>query len=224
MHFENSLKGHRLSTCITGLKGLSILAVCQQTQLSRLPLRISPICMTQHSLISRQRSYLPCLRQSPSVYVVFPSIEARNGCNQIGRSFPNVITSFAPGTLSTARADGSIYSFNFADLPCPPPEVGWDPTRGPYAPALGGFPFISFLWGLDPNFANCIPGAAQGIDPSTLLTAAAAPEPGVPGCGIHCGRHKRAAKTAHPLPKLEPVIVRTPIPAGPVGHGKSPRG
>lgn len=183
---RNSLKYHRLSMCIIGLRGLLILAVYNRTHLLHLPLRTSPTCMTQGSLISRQRSYLSCLRQSPSVYAVFPLIEARDGCMKVGHQFQNVVTSFAPGDLSTTRADGKTYSFNFADLPCPPPEVGWDPTVGPYAPALAPLPF---LWGLDHKFANCIPGASQGIDPfTTLMTATAASGPGLPGCGRHCGR------------------------------------
>lgn len=168
---------------------------------------------------SRKNPYLPCLRQSPSVYIVLPSIEARNGCNNIGHILQNVSASFAPGTLSTARDDGSFYSFNFADLPCPPPEVGWNSTSAPYRPVLGGGPFLSFLRGLDPEFADCIPGHSQGVDPPTLLTPdIVATEPGDPGCGIHCGPHRRAAKTPHPLPVFDPKTVGTPIPAGPVGR------
>ena len=55
------------------------------------------------------------------------------------------------------------------------------------------------------------------VDVMELATAASGP--GNPSCGIHCGRQRRAAKAAHPVPRLELEVVQTPTPAEAVGHG-----
>ena len=101
-------------------------------------------------------------RQSPSVYVVFPSITAFDGCQQVGRTFADLTTSFAPESMSTVRSDWSKYQFNFADLPCPPPDVPWNRSEGPYQPLLAP---PDFLFTIDPAFATCTPAASQGVDP-----------------------------------------------------------
>lgn len=119
--------------------------------------------------------------QSPSVYVVLRSIRGYDGCNQIGAIFVDLTTSFAPGRLSTIGLDHTTYSFNFADLPCPPADVEWDFSNGPYAPQLAP---PEFLFNLDPAFKNCIPGASQGIDPYTTLKTATADSG--PGPVRHC--------------------------------------
>ncbi|KAF6228465.1 hypothetical protein HO133_008195 [Letharia lupina] len=122
--------------------------------------------------------------QSPSVYVNFPSIRAHDGCSQIGATFTNLITSFAPSALSTIGGDSKTYSFNFGDLPCPPAIIGWNSSQGPYAPLLAP---PEFLFHLDPAFLTCIHGASQGIDPYTaLVTTNAASGPGKPGCRRPC--------------------------------------
>lgn len=128
-------------------------------------------------------------RQSPSVVVVFPSVIASDGCNQVGSTYADITTSFDPSQLSTILADGSSQSFNFAELPCPPPGVQWN--AGPvYAPLLAPPPF---LFGLDPAFSTCIPGASQGVDPPTAVpTADGVSGPASVGGGHPHGRHKRA--------------------------------
>ncbi|CAF9919192.1 MAG: hypothetical protein ALECFALPRED_001082 [Alectoria fallacina] len=137
--------------------------------------------------------------QSPSVYAVFPSIRGHDGCSQIGTTFVNLTTSFAPGALSTVGLDSSTYSFNFDDLPCPPADVEWDFSRGPYQPQVAP---PHFIFNLDPAFKTCIPGASQGIDPYTTLTTAAADStPGPVGCVPPlCNRANRALERAHPVP------------------------
>lgn len=124
---------------------------------------------------------LPCSfpsRQSPSVYVVFPTIQARNGCTQVGALFTSITTSFAPGELSTVRSyslgvDGSHYPeisfFDFRDIPCPPPGVLWNRTEGTYKPLLAP---PDFLFDLDPAFRTCIPASGQGVDPPIKLQIA----------------------------------------------------
>lgn len=105
--------------------------------------------------------------QSPSIYVVYNSVTAYNSCSRIGSTYANITTSFPPGSLSTIRThDGSIHSFDFADLPCPPPGVEWTSTE-PYAPLVSP---PSFLFHLDPAFADCIPAFHQGVDPSITLS------------------------------------------------------
>lgn len=138
----------------------------------------SNICHARHA------NLLTPYSQSPSVYVVFPSIHAYDGCSQIGATFTNLTTSFAPGALSTVGGDSRTYSFNFGDLPCPPAIVGWNSSQGPYAPKLAP---PHFLFQLDPAFTKCIPGTSQGIDPyMTLVPATAASGPGPPGCPRPC--------------------------------------
>lgn len=148
---------------------------------------------------TRYANLLNICSQSPSVYVVFPSIRAYDGCSQIGTTFVNLTTSFAPGALSTVGLDSTTYSFNFGDLPCPPADVEWDFSNGPYAPQLAP---PEFLFNLDPAFKTCIPGASQGIDPYTTLTTAAADSgDGAVGClRGQCNRAKRALEHTYPMP------------------------
>ena len=107
--------------------------------------------------------------QSPSVYVVFPSIKASDGCHQVGKTFANLTTSFAPEAMSTVRSDWSKYPFNFTDLPCPPADIPWNRSEGPYQPLLAP---PDFLFTIDPAFATCTPAASQGIDPYKPLKSA----------------------------------------------------
>ncbi|KAL6720916.1 hypothetical protein ACLMJK_000015 [Lecanora helva] len=110
---------------------------------------------------------------SPNVYVVFESIKASDGCNQIGPTFDKLTTGFPPELLSTVAPDGSTQSFNFADLPCPPASINWDPTK-PYNPILAP---PQYIFDLDPAFSTCIPGAFQGIDPPRPVVSAAGVSP-----------------------------------------------
>ena len=148
---------------------------------------------------ARQANSLTLCSQSPSVYVIFPSISANDGCSQIGQTFADLTRSFAPSALSTVGLDSSTYSFNFGDLPCPPADVGWDPSKGPYAPLLAP---PDFLFQLDPAFQTCTPGYSQGIDPYTTLTPANADsDAGQVGCGKSCKRAKMASEHAHRVPR-----------------------
>ena len=148
---------------------------------------------------TRHASLLNICSQSPSVYVVFPTIRGYDGCSRIGDIYFDLTTSFDPGALSTIRVDSSTYSFNFGDLPCPPAEVEWDFSNGSYAPQLAP---PEFLFNLHPAFKTCIPGHTQGIDPPMTLTHAAADShPGAVGCRRgHCNRAKRAMQHAYPTP------------------------
>ena len=147
---------------------------------------------------TRHASLLNICSQSPSVYVVFPTIRGYDGCSRIGDIYFDLTTSFAPGALSTIRPDSTTYSFNFGDLPCPPPDVDWDSSNGSYAPQLAP---PDFLFDLHPAFKTCIPGSIQGIDPPMTLTHAAADSgPGAVGCPRgQCRRSKRAIEHAHPM-------------------------
>ena len=116
--------------------------------------------------------------QSPSVYVVFPSINAFDGCRQIGQTFAGLTTSFAPEAMSTIRSDFNKYPFNFADLPCPPADIPWNRSEGPYQPLLAP---PDFLFTIDPAFATCTPAASQRIDPYKPLQTAKMASPARPG-------------------------------------------
>ncbi|KAL9135245.1 MAG: hypothetical protein Q9175_003564 [Cornicularia normoerica] len=96
---------------------------------------------------------------------------ASDGCNQIGKGYGPITTSFAPGELSTI-AGGSTNVFNFADLPCGPSAIEL-PPGSPYAPLISPPPFI---WALDPAFSNCIPGRNQGVDPPIAVTSDGGPQ------------------------------------------------
>jgi len=149
------------------------------------------------SLYSETGNLIGICSSSPSVYVVFESIKASDGCNQIGPSFMSKTATFPPGALSTLAPDNSTQSFNLADLPCPPASVQWD-SPGPYAPLLAPPPY---LFDLDPAFSACIAGYSQGVDPPTPLSAARGVSgPGGPG---HLGR-KRTVVHAHPHAHARP--------------------
>ena len=112
--------------------------------------------------------------QASSLYVIFNSIIASDGCRQIGNTYAMITTSFAPGELSTIdKSSGATRVFDFSDLPCGP--AGDNPH---YSPIIAPPPFLT---NLDPAFATCIPGAEQGIDPpGQLLGADGASGPGGP--------------------------------------------
>ena len=105
---------------------------------------------------------------------------ATDNCGQIGSTFAGVTTTVAPSVMSTIRSDHKTYSFNFDDLSCPPPDVGWNPANGPYCPQVAPG---NFVWDLDPAFKNCTPGYLTGIDPFKPLKPAKEVTP--PGGGGH---------------------------------------
>jgi len=127
--------------------------------------------------------------------VVYNSVTAFDGCSRIGSTYASITASFPPGSLSTIRPDNSTHSFNFADLPCPPSGVEWTLT-GPYAPLVSP---PSFLFSMDPAFANCIPAFRQGVDPPYEVVTAdgvmVGSSPGLPGPG-----HKRAIERDNVVP------------------------
>ncbi|KAM0796925.1 hypothetical protein BDR22DRAFT_975661 [Usnea florida] len=155
-------------------------------------------CLSANPLVTSTLTGIPNI-QSPSVYVVFPTVRGYDGCSRIGDIYFDLTTSFAPGALSTIRPDSTTYSFNFGDLPCPPADVQWDFSNGSYAPQVAP---PDFLFDLDPAFKTCIPGLYQGIDPPMTLTQAAADSgPGAVGCPRgQCHGPKRAIEHAHPMP------------------------
>ena len=121
-------------------------------------------------------------RVSPSIYAIFPSIMASDGCNEIGQGYGPITTSFAPGELSTIDIGGhSTNVFNFDDLPCPPSGIEVTPGST-YAPLIAP---PSFIFDLDPAFSSCVPGYSQGVDPPTAMPTATGgiQGPGPPGGG-----------------------------------------
>ena len=185
--------------CITGPKNRKILLVFPQTQTPRLIRLQYQTCTIPNTSHTRHANLLNICSQSPSIYVVFPSIRGHDGCEPIGPTFVDLTTSFAPGALSTVRPDNTTHSFNFGDLPCPPADIEWDFSKGPYAPTIAP---PEFLFNLDPAFKTCIHGATQGIDPPMTLTHGAADfGPGAVGCRRgNCNRAKRAMEHTHPIP------------------------
>lgn len=142
-------------------------------------------------------------RISPSIYAIFPSIMASDGCNQIGKGYGPITTSFAPGELSTIDIGGrSTNVFNFADLPCPPSGIDVPPGET-YAPLIAP---PSFIWDLDPAFSGCVPGYSQGVDPPTAFTGV----PGLDGPGDGAPPRRRdqevlpwgPTRTAGPAPRI----------------------
>lgn len=117
---------------------------------------------------------------SPSIYAIFPSISANNGCSQIGSTYSTKTTSYAPGALSTLVSPGVYRQLNVADLEC-----GADPLISP----------PPFLFQLDPAFGDCIPGASQGVDPATPLATQTGSISG-PGKCPDCGKHEKVGVRA----------------------------
>ncbi|KAI4193747.1 MAG: hypothetical protein LQ350_008177 [Teloschistes chrysophthalmus] len=120
-------------------------------------------------------------REPGSAYVIIPTLSAGNACTRIAAYFSQTFT-FGPGQLSTIQGPSSVTKeFNFADLPCPPPDIAADdiwfynPAANPaqtYAPIIAPF---QQLFDLDPAFHDCTVGANQGFDPSVALPVALGP-------------------------------------------------
>lgn len=116
-----------------------------------------------------------------SAYVVIPELSAGNACTKIAE-FTSLTFTFGPGELSTIQGPANITKeFNFADLPCPPPDVASDvkwlynpevnPTRT-YMPVVAPF---SQLYELQPGLQDCNVGLNQGFDPSIAIPTANGP-------------------------------------------------
>lgn len=150
----------------------------------------------------------------PSVYVVFPAVSAGNPCTQVGKIYTSVIIKFAPEALSTLEGQSEVpKSFNFADIPCPPPDVAsndaffYNPQFNPgrqYAPRLAP---PTGLWALDPEFQKCVSANIyQGFDPPSALPHATrtSPADSTPKHIAYPGHshHKRAAARAYRTPRF----------------------
>ena len=111
---------------------------------------------------------------------------------------------FAPDALSTIVGTSAVVQpFNFADLPCPPPEVAsadswfynpsWNPGRA-YAPMVSPPPEI---FAMDPAFKDCVAAVYQGFDPPYPMPTAQGPS----GPG-GWGRRKKRSAPAHMVPQV----------------------
>ncbi|KAL8749884.1 MAG: hypothetical protein Q9184_006625 [Pyrenodesmia sp. 2 TL-2023] len=124
----------------------------------------------------------PGLQPEPgSAYVVVPQLSAGNNCTKI-TDYTSLTFTFNPGELSTIQGPQNITKeFNFADMPCPPPDVAEDgkwffnpdvnPAQ-PYRPVVAPF---SQLWNMNPAFKDCVVPLNQGFDPSYALPTAQGP-------------------------------------------------
>ncbi|KAL8711215.1 MAG: hypothetical protein Q9220_004360 [cf. Caloplaca sp. 1 TL-2023] len=138
-----------------------------------------------------------------SAYVVIPALSAGNACTQLARYTSQTFT-FGPGELSTIEGPANITKeFNFADLPCPPPNVAsaaiwfYNPAFDPkqtYAPVVAPFPQI---YDLNPAFSSCTVALNQGFDPGIAIPEVEAPT--LPGpAPVHLGPTRRDRSLLHP--------------------------
>ena len=141
--------------------------------------------------------------QSPSVYLVIPTISAGNSNSQVGIIHTSVTMSFDEGQLSTIELPSRATNvFDLGDLPCPPASVAsadwwlynpsYNPDR-PYRPLLSAPPGI---FNIDPAWGNCVTAVNQGIDPPTALPTVT----GLSGPDVRHGpprMHRREPVHAH---------------------------
>ncbi|KAL8947074.1 MAG: hypothetical protein Q9222_006607 [Ikaeria aurantiellina] len=142
-------------------------------------------------------TFPPGLETEPgSAYVVIPALSAGNACTQIAKYTSQTFT-FGPGELSTIEGPANITKeFNFADLPCPPPDIAsaaiwfYNPEYNPqqtYAPVVAPFPQI---YDLDPALSSCTVALNQGFDPGRAIPEVSAPT--LPKDGLdHLGPTRR---------------------------------
>lgn len=160
-------------------------------------------------------------RVSPSVYIIFTEIKAVKANTPFGKSYMSVTLSFAPHELSTIEGTaGATKSFNFGDLPCPPPDVAsadwwfynpnYNPTRT-YQPRI--LPPTQ-IYNLDPSFRTCtFASTYQGFDPNVAVTAIHGP---IDDRHHHRHdiplRHRRNQKAGEQTPVLDRRSKPTPSP------------
>ena len=112
---------------------------------------------------------------SPSVYVAFPTISARDNCGTLGSIHTSVTLGYAPEDISTGVwEDGyfSYFRFNFSDAQCPPASQNALSIVGQtgYNPFISPLPNLSLL---DPAWnAQCFAANFQGNDPPHALVPA----------------------------------------------------
>ena len=122
---------------------------------------------------------------SPSVYIVFPTINAADFCGYIGSVHTSVTLSFPPEQIFTAILfdtwNTSYYPFNFADAQCPPSSltavnewinIGISGNYNPVISAPAGLSMLDPAWNQD-----CILAPFQGNDPPYALVPASNPVP-----------------------------------------------
>lgn len=161
----------------------------------------------RHPSTCNPRKYLHrqfAVRREPLAYIsyseihfldaVFLNIGANDGCKPVGTaSFVDHKTRFYPGELSSLRG-GTTYSYDFADIPCPPESVHPHQSE-PYRPQIA---FPSFMTDLDPAWKTCTSGPNEGHDPFTPLKKAKPTgvsdfkKCGAFGVGVGC-KHRREA-------------------------------
>lgn len=140
---------------------------------------------------------------------MIPELSAGNACTLIAQ-YTSLTFTFGPGELSTIQGPANITKeFNFADLPCPPPDVAseiiyhYNPAVNPtqtYSPFIAPF---SQLYDLDPAFRSCTVGPNQGFDPATALPAAEGPTFPKPKGHLGLHLHRRKPPTsAHNVPQV----------------------
>ncbi|KAL8936223.1 MAG: hypothetical protein Q9216_005050 [Gyalolechia sp. 2 TL-2023] len=161
-------------------------------------------------------------REPGSAYVVVPELSAGNACTKIAEFTSRTFT-FGPGELSTIQGPANLTKeFNFADLPCPPPDVAADvkwfynpefnPTRT-YMPVVAPF---SQLYDMHPDFHSCTVALNQGFDPPIALPSVKGPT--LPGDKGRIGHFhpRRHPVGAHKVPRF-PMQTNPPLRAERIG-------
>ncbi|KAF2721685.1 hypothetical protein K431DRAFT_303218 [Polychaeton citri CBS 116435] len=127
---------------------------------------------------------------SPSVYLLFPSIYASNGCRAVGATHSGSVISLEPSALSTIYATGFLYAsqpnaastFDFDDLRATPvPAAAYERQVGcvaaygcptiynDYTPTLS---IPSQVTGFDPAWTDCYPGFPYGNQGFAVIATA----------------------------------------------------
>ena len=122
----------------------------------------------------------------PSVYVVVNSLSAGNANTQIGPKYASAIFSMLPGELSTiagTAGPSAAAVFNFADIPCPPPDVAaadiyfYNPAFNPDRPYMPRLLPPSQILNLEPSWSSCtFPANFQFFDPPSAFPSSNGPE------------------------------------------------
>lgn len=144
----------------------------------------------------------------PSVYLVFPTISAGNSCTRVGNIYERQTIAMAPEAVSSIiGTSGVAAQFNYADLPCPPPDVAsaqsffYNPQFNPgraYGPMISPPPE---LFALDPAFKDCVAAVYQGFDPPRAMRPGSGPSgPGGPG-KFKRRRSLQKSQPAHRVPR-----------------------
>ena len=125
---------------------------------------------------------------SPSIYVRFPAVSARDNCGPTGPTLISRTLAFSPGDLSTVRGypnHPTPFPLDTADLPCGPEEASGHghPLDGSYADMVKQIqdmnahkseyrPYVQLpqaLFDLAPTWSWCNPDYGAGQDPPRAL-------------------------------------------------------